>query len=118
MPNFYHWRTLAGAEVDIIVEIDGKLYSIEVKSTSNVTKADIKGLEAFFSTYPNLNVQNGIVIYAGKEVYRVKENIIAVPWDLCLRLLLTNYIKLVICGFFCTACAVAGVSGSSRSRQP
>jgi predicted AAA+ superfamily ATPase len=82
MPNFYHWRTLAGAEVDIIVEIDGKLYPIEVKSTSNVTKADIKGLEAFFNTYPNLNVQNGIVIYAGKEVYRVKENIIAVPWDL------------------------------------
>ncbi len=83
MPNFYHWRTLAGAEVDFIVEIDDKLYPIEVKSTSKVTKADVKGLEAFFNTYPNLPIQNGIVIYAGKEVYRVKDNIIAVPWDLC-----------------------------------
>lgn len=81
-PNFYHWRTLAGAEVDIIVELDGKFYPIEVKSTTNITKSDIKGLESFQNSYPKLNIQNAIVIYAGQEIYRVKDNIIAMPWNL------------------------------------
>ena len=83
MPNFYHWRTLAGAEVDIIVELDGKFYPIEVKSSSNVTKSDARGIEAFKASYPKLNIQKGIIIYCGQEIYRVTEDIIAVPWDLC-----------------------------------
>ena len=27
----YHWRTYGGAEVDIIIEYDGRFYPIEVK---------------------------------------------------------------------------------------
>jgi predicted AAA+ superfamily ATPase len=82
MPNFYHWRTLAGAEVDIIVELDGRFYPIEVKSTTNVRSADIRSLQAFRETYPHLPIATGIVIYAGSECYQVSPGIVAVPWDL------------------------------------
>lgn len=82
MPNFYHWRTLAGAEVDIIVEIDGKFYPIEVKSATTISKNDIRGIEAFRATYPHLNIAKGVIIYAGNECHRVTEDIVAVPWDL------------------------------------
>ncbi len=81
-PNFYHWRTLAGAEVDILVEIDGTFYPIEIKSATNVSKNDVRGILAFKETYPHLKIASGIVIYAGDECYRITENIIAVPWDL------------------------------------
>lgn len=82
MPNFYHWRTLAGAEVDIIVEIDGIFYPIEVKTAATVSKNDIRGIMAFRETYPTLRIANGIVIYTGDECYRITENTIAVPWNL------------------------------------
>jgi predicted AAA+ superfamily ATPase len=82
MPNFYHWRTLAGAEVDIIVELDGKFYPIEIKSAASVGKNDTKGLEAFKATYPDLNIQTSLIIYAGTELYRITEDIVAVPWNL------------------------------------
>jgi predicted AAA+ superfamily ATPase len=82
MPNFYHWRTLAGAEVDIIVELNGTFYPIEVKSATTISKKDIRGIEAFKTTYPHLNIVKGVVIYAGDECYRVTEDTVAVPWDL------------------------------------
>ncbi len=82
MPNFYHWRTLAGAEVDIIIEIDGVFYPIEVKAATTISKNDIRGITAFKETYPHLRIAKGIVIYAGNECYRITEDIIAVPWDL------------------------------------
>lgn len=81
MPNFYHWRTLAGAEVDIIVEIDGVFYPIEVKSATTVSKNDVRGLKAFRETYPNLRIAKGVVIYAGDECYHITEDVVAVPWN-------------------------------------
>ena len=82
MPNFYHWRTLAGAEVDMIVELDGIFYPIEVKAATTISKNDIRGIKAFRETYPQLRIANGVVIYAGDECYRITENDIAVPWNL------------------------------------
>ena len=81
-PNFYHWRTSAGAEVDIILEMNGQFYPIEVKSATTISKNDVRGVTAFRETYPHLKIAMGIVIYAGDECYRVTENIVAVPWNL------------------------------------
>ena len=81
MPNFYHWRTLAGAEVDLIIEIDEKFYPIEIKTATTVSGHDLRGIRAFKETYPHLNIQTGIVIYAGDLCHRVAEDIIAVPWN-------------------------------------
>ncbi|MFA6263391.1 MAG: DUF4143 domain-containing protein [Candidatus Babeliales bacterium] len=82
MPNFYHWRAHAGAEVDIIVELDGIFYPIEVKAATTVNKNDIRGIAAFKETYPQLRIAHGIVIYAGDECFRITKDIIAVPWNL------------------------------------
>ena len=81
MPNFYHWRTLAGAEVDIIVEIDGVFYPIEVKTATMVSKKDVRGIASFRDTYPKLRIAPGIVLYAGSECYRITDDVIAVPWN-------------------------------------
>lgn len=71
----------AGAEVDIIAELNGRLYPIEVKSTTNVTGHDARGITAFRETYPNLDIAKGIIIYAGDICYPVTDHVVAVPWD-------------------------------------
>jgi len=83
-PQAYHWRT-GGAEVDLILERDGKLYPIEVKYSTDLTKHDTRGLRAFRETYRNAGIMTGLVIYAGSECYRVDEQTIALPWNVKMK---------------------------------
>jgi uncharacterized protein len=80
-PHAYHWRTRAGAEVDVVLERDGRLYPVEVKGTSHLSGHDTRGLRAFRETYPQASVMTGLILYAGTECYRVNESTIAWPWN-------------------------------------
>lgn len=80
MPNFYHWRTKSGAEVDLILERDNRMIPIEIKARSYVSKSDARGLHAFRETYPKLNIDYGVIIYAGDRCYQVDEKTIALPY--------------------------------------
>ena len=81
-PNAYHWRTSGGAEVDLILEKDGKLYPIEMKCKTNLSKADLTGLRAFRETYREQNIMPGLVIYVGTEPFKLDEHTTAIPWNL------------------------------------
>jgi len=78
--NFYHWRINSGAEVDLIIEKDGFLYPIEIKSKSNLTAYDLRGLKSFRENFKN-KCKQAIIIYAGKELYKISENTTAIPWN-------------------------------------
>jgi predicted AAA+ superfamily ATPase len=80
-PIAYHWRTAGGAEVDLVLERDGKLYPIEVKCSTKLSRRDTRGLRAFRETYGQDQVQPGLVIYAGNECYRLDDQTTAVPWN-------------------------------------
>ncbi|MFZ2658340.1 MAG: ATP-binding protein [Victivallales bacterium] len=80
-PMLYHWRTNGGAEVDLVIEANGKLYPVEVKCKTNLKAHDTSGIKAFFESYRNMNVEKGLIIYAGDMCYRLEENIIAIPWN-------------------------------------
>jgi predicted AAA+ superfamily ATPase len=79
-PRIYHWKTNGGAEVDAIIEIDGRFYPIEVKCSSRLVRYDAMGIQAFRKTYPDLNVMTGIVIYAGRDTYRLDVDTLAIPY--------------------------------------
>lgn len=79
-PQPWHWRTSAGAEVDLVFERDGKLFPIEIKCKTNLTGNDTRGIRAFRDTYPE-RAQHGLIVYAGREVHRVSEYATAIPWD-------------------------------------
>ncbi len=81
-PNTYHWRTTGGAEVDLILEMNGKLYPIEMKCKTKLTTNDVSGLRSFRETYAKNQVMPGLVIYAGSEVYKLDQNTLAIPWNL------------------------------------
>lgn len=84
-PNFYHWRSSGGAEVDLILERDSCFYPIEIKCKTNPTKADGSGIKAFKATYPHLKVMIGLVIHAGSERYLLDRDIVALPWNFNLK---------------------------------
>jgi len=81
-PGYYHWRTHAGAEVDLILERDGALFPIEVKCKSHPTRADASGIRAFRQSYPDKQIMPGLIIHAGEETYPIDEETWAISWKL------------------------------------
>ena len=76
----YHWRTEAGAEVDNVIELDGRLHPFEVKCKDCLNAYDMRGIRAFRETYGD-SVGSGAIIYAGREAYKIDDGIWAIPWS-------------------------------------
>jgi len=51
-PRTYYWRDRAGNEVDVIVEMRGKLVPFDVRFKENIDKNDLKALNAFMDEHP------------------------------------------------------------------
>lgn len=80
-PQMYHWRSYGGAEVDLILEMDGILFPIEIKLTSNPARRDTTGISAFRKTYPNHTIASGLVICPCEKFMKISEQDYALPWD-------------------------------------
>jgi predicted AAA+ superfamily ATPase len=80
-PELYHWRSHAGAEVDLILKADNRYYPIEIKGTTQVSRNDTRGITAFRRTYPDLNIVSGLVICLADRMFPLSENDYAVPFN-------------------------------------
>lgn len=49
----FHWRSSHGAEVDLVVEVGGDLWAIEIKSSPIVRSGVLRGLRSFMEDHPN-----------------------------------------------------------------
>lgn len=78
-PEITYWRTASHFEVDFVIEWRRQLLGIEVKSSSQPSSRDIRGLRAFLEEYPR-QARGGIVLHAGDETYWMDDRILAVPW--------------------------------------
>lgn len=81
-PVLHHWRTHAGAEVDVVLERDGILHPIEIKATARPSKTDLRGIASFRETFPRLRIAKGLVLAPTEQVLRLSETDTALPWDL------------------------------------
>lgn len=77
-PGLYHWRTNGGAEVDLVLEYNGKVFPVEIKGKNHISKHDTSGLKAFFETYKIAG--QGMIIYSGRENYTLDNNISVISW--------------------------------------
>lgn len=70
----FHWRTHAGAELDLMVIRGGKRYGFEAKHTDapRMTKSLGVGLH-------DLGLEHAWVVYPGTERYRLHERVTALP---------------------------------------
>ena len=54
--QLYYWRTNHGAEVDLLIcRGNNILYAIEIKSSQNIAKESLSGLNSFINDNPNPN---------------------------------------------------------------
>lgn len=78
-PEIFYWRTTTGEEVDFVIEANGQLIPIEVKSTTRPGFKDSANLRLFRSQYPE-NCKAGLALHAGDELNWLAPNILAAPW--------------------------------------
>jgi hypothetical protein len=60
--------------------MNGKLYPIEIKSASKLSKNDTRGIRAFKETYGDA-VQHGLILYTGTMCYDITEGVTALPFN-------------------------------------
>lgn len=78
-PQLFHFRTLRGQEVDLLLEDrKGRIVGIEVKASSTVTANDFKNLK-ILSEIAGKKFHRGIVIYTGLEIIPFGKDLYAVP---------------------------------------
>jgi len=81
-PAIFHWRTQAGAEVDLVFETDGgRLIPVEIKYTTRIDGFATRGLRRFLDDFPD-RASFGVIIYRGETVARASANILLVPVEL------------------------------------
>jgi hypothetical protein len=76
--SVFHWRLQAGQEVDFIIEEDGRLVAIEVKTSSAAHVEDTRHLRVFRERYPT--AVRGLLLSSDPEVRRLGRGVIAAPW--------------------------------------
>ncbi len=78
-PSLTHWRTQNGAEIDIVLECDGRLLPIECKASTRLSKHDARGIHAFRNTYRQ--AAPGVILYGGDVPWVLSEDAVAIPWS-------------------------------------
>jgi len=78
-PQVMYWRTAAGREVDFVVEWNGKLLPVEVKTTARPRTGDADALRAFREEYGKRSLA-GLLLHAGDEVSWLADGVLAAPW--------------------------------------
>lgn len=77
-PNLYFWRTSAGTEVDLLVEEQGSIYPIEIKSSATPKPAMAKGIVSLQKDLGE-KTGKGYVVHMGKGHLPLAPNIEAIP---------------------------------------
>lgn len=81
-PQMYHWRSYSGAEVDVILEYNGRYYPIEIKARTNPGRRDTSGISAFRAGQPNLLIEKGLILAPVERELQISENDFSLPWDI------------------------------------
>jgi predicted AAA+ superfamily ATPase len=79
--NIYYGRDRKGNEVDFILEQNGELVALEVKNSSHVSSADMKGIIAFCNSLPKKNsLRRSLILFDGTKARPLGENMFALPF--------------------------------------
>jgi predicted AAA+ superfamily ATPase len=81
VPVLHHYRQHSGAEVDLILEKDGRLFPVEVKAASSVRPGDARSIHIFQDKLGD-EAQPGLIVYGGSRVIKLTEHCAAIPFDL------------------------------------
>lgn len=78
-PQVYFWRTTAGSEVDIVVEVGAKLVPIEVKLSATPRPAMASAVKTFQKDFKD-KVMQGYVVHPGDITLPLGPGVTALPF--------------------------------------
>ncbi len=79
-PGLFHFRAYSGAEIDLLLELDGTVYPIEIKLSSNPTRRDCRSFDTLEAVFPGIRRGRGLVIASCGEIRRLRDDVWAIPW--------------------------------------
>ena len=74
-----YWRTASGEEVNFVIEAEGKLLPIEVKSTTRPRIGEAAHLRSFRAAYGKES-RAGLLLHTGPTLEWLAPDILAAPW--------------------------------------
>ena len=77
--DLYYWRTAVGEEIDFVIESEGRLLPIEVKSGVRPRLSDTKHLRTFLDQYEDIS-RSGLLLHDGSSLEWITPNVLAAPW--------------------------------------
>jgi predicted AAA+ superfamily ATPase len=77
-PAMYFWRTAAGSEVDVILDLQGKLIPIEIKLSATPRPEMCTAIAAFRRDFGE-QVGQGYVVHPGNTLLPLGSNTLALP---------------------------------------
>ncbi len=75
--GIFYWRTQAGAEADLILEVGRRRLAVEIKLGQGLDPRRLAGLK---SCMADLRLKRGVVLYGGSERLKLGHGIEAIPW--------------------------------------
>lgn len=70
--GYYFYRTAQGDEIDFLVQADRQLLAYEIKASTSV---ELSGLTGFQSALDQLKLDKGVVVYFGKDNFKLNRQI-------------------------------------------
>ncbi len=74
----YHWRLASGQEVDFVLEEDGRLLPVEIKSGQGVGFSEARHLKTFGERHTNTS--RALLLSSDPEIRLLRDRIVAAPW--------------------------------------
>ena len=74
-----YWRTVAGEEVDFVIEAGEWLLPIEIKASEQPRLRDTVRLRSFRKEYPD-QARAGLLLHAGETMEWLAPDVLAAPW--------------------------------------
>jgi len=78
-PQIYFWRSIAGTEVDFVVETEGKLVPIEVKLTATPPPAMASAIKTFQEDFGDKAMPR-YVVHPGDIMLPLGSGVVALPF--------------------------------------
>lgn len=77
-----NYRTEHGAEIDFIVELEKDVWAVELKSSSQISRNDLRGFKSFSDFFGKKH--RSVIAYRGQAAKEI-DGIRAVPWQQALK---------------------------------
>ena len=78
-PEIFYWKLKGDdVEVDFVLEHEGSLLPLEIKSSPDLSYRDTRSLRRFLKAHPQ--AKQALLVYTGCRTYPIATGITAVPW--------------------------------------